>query len=183
MVDHDLARHEAGHATVAAALGVPVLYVRASREPYGAAIDHPTDANEVKRADLDERFAAGTLTPLDYSEEGLALIADEVMVYLGGLAGETILPTRAAYSAARAADDLAKVFRLIARYTDHLPEDDRDARVAEYFQDQLGAACNLIGEHPNTHHALTSTIIAGEDLPKDLIAHVIARAGEISIPK
>ncbi|EJL38148.1 hypothetical protein PMI01_00241 [Caulobacter sp. AP07] len=183
MVDHDLARHEAGHATVAAALGIPVLYIQISREPVGAVIDHPTDANEVKREDLDARFAGEALTPLEYSEAGLALIADEVTVYLGGLAGESVSQTPAAFSATRAADDLAKVFRLIAKYTEHLPEDDRDARVRDYFQERQGAAWNLIVTHCKTHFILADVMVNGHDLSKNEITDMIRNMGEMPVPK
>jgi hypothetical protein len=183
MVDHSLAPHEAGHATVAAALGVPVLQIRTSADPVVVEMDHPTSADLAKRQDLDARFATKTMTLLDYSEEGLALIADEVVIYLGGLAGDNFQPTPAAYAAMRAADDLAKVFRLIAKYTDDLPEAERDERVRTYFMEKLDAANKLIIKHPKTHFALTSTIVAGQDLPKELVEFVIQKAGEMPVPK
>lgn len=183
MVDQSLAPHEAGHAVAAAALGVPVLYIQTSKDPIGAVMDHPTSADMAKRQDLDARFAAEALTLPDYSEEGLALIADEVVIYLGGLAGDNVQPIPPAYAAMRAADDLAKVFRLIAKYTESLSDEQRDERVRTYFMEKLDVANKLIIKHPKTYFALASAIVAGADVPKDLINFVIQRAGEMPVPK
>jgi hypothetical protein len=183
MVNHHLARHEAGHATVVAALGVPVLRIQISKEPVGVEMNHPTHADQAKRQDLDARFTDEALSPSDYSREGLDLIADEVAIYLGGLAGESTEPTKAAYAAMRAADDLAKVFRLIEKYTEHLPKDDRDEHVRSYFLERMAAAGNLIAKHPETHKALTRAIASGQDLEADLIEHLIGNAGEMPVPR
>jgi hypothetical protein len=124
--------HEAGHAVVALNFGFTVNTVTCDGV-VGAVDKEPDPAAMSRTQDALARRGAGELDAAQYCEVCFNASWPELLVNLGGIAGESLESGRVISGVRRSADDLATFFGRSSWIVQALPVEDRDALLLEKF--------------------------------------------------